>query len=99
MHQFGVAIHLGAGKASGEWLVRVAFDADHPAVFDVCQQGAHVRTIVGTDDPFGFHSLISGKAIKARVGPMVRVSKAGSSGCGQTIRAPVAENSWPMPPP
>ena len=30
MHQFGVAVHLGAGKAGGERLVGIALDASGP---------------------------------------------------------------------
>ncbi len=55
VHQFGVAVDLGAGEAGGERLVRIAFHASDPAVLDMRQQRAHVWTVVCTDDPNGFH--------------------------------------------
>ena len=56
MHQFGVAVDLGAGKAGGERLVGIALDAHHASVLDMRKQRAHVGTIVRTDHADGFHA-------------------------------------------
>ena len=56
MHQFGVAVDLGAGEAGGERLVGIALDAHHASVLDMRQQRAHVGTIVRTDHADGFHA-------------------------------------------
>ena len=37
MHQFGVAIDLGAGETGGEGLIRIAVDAQDPAILDARQ--------------------------------------------------------------
>ncbi len=56
MHQLGVAVDLGAGKAGGEGLLGIAGDAHDAAVFDLGQQRAHVRAIMRTDDANRFHA-------------------------------------------
>src|ERR1043166_4353327 len=56
MHEFGVAVDLGAGKPRREGLLRVALDAQYAAVFDLGQQRAHVRAVMRADDANRFHN-------------------------------------------
>ena len=53
MHQLGVAVDLGAGKAGRVRLIRVALDAHDLAVLDMGHERAHVGTIVRTDNANG----------------------------------------------
>ena len=57
VHQLGVAIDLGAGKAGRIGLVRVALDAHHPVVLDMGKQGTHVGAIMGAGNADDFHRL------------------------------------------
>src|SRR5437763_1298688 len=55
MHEFGVAVDLGAGEAGGEGLLRVAAHAQHAAILDLGQQRAHVGAVMRADDANRFH--------------------------------------------
>ncbi len=63
MHQLGVAVHLGAGKAGGERLVGIALDAHDATVLHMRQQRAHVGTIVPTDHANSFHASPPGEQV------------------------------------
>jgi hypothetical protein len=57
-HQLGVAGDLGAGKAGGEAVRRVAGDADDAAAIDLGQERTHVGAVMPTDDSDRFHAAL-----------------------------------------
>ena len=59
IHKVAVAVDLAAGKTGRVRLVGVTLDAHDLAVVDMCDERAHVGTIVGTDNSNGFHYAAS----------------------------------------
>ncbi len=59
MHELGVAVDLGAGKAGGERMVGIAVDPYHPPVLDPRQQRAHVGAIMRAHHPHRFQNTTS----------------------------------------
>ncbi len=82
MHQLGVAVDLGAGKAGGKRVGRIAGNAfDAPAI-DLGQQGAHIRAIMRADDADRFHAPFSVIADAMRQSSLRRHSGRASQGWG-----------------
>ena len=63
MDQIGVAVDFAAGETGGEGMVGVALYLGHAAVFDVCEDRAHVGAVMGADGADDGHGAVPGVAI------------------------------------
>src|SRR5271165_3897930 len=84
--QLGVAVDLSAGKTGGEGLIGVALDPDDPTILDICQQRAHVGTVVRANHSDRLQSYLHRKPRTANIaaaslGPAQR-SECRSGGSG-----------------